>query len=46
MSGITKPCTRRRFNRGPSVTPEERALPALYRSEISLVQEVDLCHLG
>lgn len=37
---------RRRINRGLSVTPEERILPALYRSEVSSVQEPDLCHRG
>ncbi len=37
---------RRRINRGLLITPEEEILPALYRSDVSLVPEGDLCHLG
>ena len=37
---------RRRINQGLPVTPEERILPALYRTEVSLNPEPELSHLG
>jgi putative transposase len=37
---------RKRINRGLSVTPEERILPALYRSEVSLSLEPALSQSG
>jgi putative transposase len=37
---------RRRQNQGLPITPEERILPALYRTEVSLNPEPELSHLG